>query len=245
VLLTDRYKQKPVANVQAEIDRILSLWDRPFIEFADDNAFVNRAWWRELLGKLEGRRLRWFAECDLSVAKDGELLDLMRRTGCAQVLVGLESPVEEGLPGLELRSDWKHRMYPHYEEAIRAIQSHGIAVNGCFVLGLDGHTPEVFDRVFDFAKQVELFDVQITMLTAFPGTPLYDRLRREDRILEPKAWQKCTLFDVNYRPTHMSPQELSDGFRELGLKLYNEEQTHWRRSNFRKAQRARPARKAE
>ena len=75
--------------------------------------------WASALTPPEGRRLRWFAECDLSVARDGELLDLMRRTGCAQVLIGLESPVEEGLPGLEMRSDWKHRMYPHYEEAIR------------------------------------------------------------------------------------------------------------------------------
>ncbi|MEJ2548503.1 MAG: cobalamin-dependent protein [Gemmatimonadota bacterium] len=93
ILLTDRYKQKPVASVVREIDRILEIWDEPFIEFADDNAFVNRPYWKRLLSELGGRRFRWFAESELSVALDGELLDLMRESGCAQVLIGYESPI--------------------------------------------------------------------------------------------------------------------------------------------------------
>ena len=75
-----------------------------------------------------------------TVAEDEELLELMRETGCAQVLIGLESPVEEGLHDLELRNDWKLRQFPRYKDAIQTIQSHGITVNGCFVIGLDGHT---------------------------------------------------------------------------------------------------------
>ena len=139
VLLTGRYKQKPVDNIVREIDRILEIWERPFIEFADDNALVNRSYWKELLTRVRGKRLRWFAETDLSVARDPELLDLMRESGCAQVLIGLESPVEEGLAGLELASDWKRKRFPDYRDAIRKIQSRGITVNGCFVIGLDGH----------------------------------------------------------------------------------------------------------
>jgi len=235
VLLTDRYKQKPVAGVVREIDRILDVWDRPFIEFADDNAFVNKKYWKELLTELGDRKLRWFAETDLSVADDGELLDLMRRSGCAQVLIGLESPIELGLAGLELRSDWKRKRFPEYREAIRAIQSHGITVNGCFVIGLDGHTTEIFDHVFDFVRDSELYEVQVTILTPFPGTPLYERLDREGRILEPGEWTKCTLFDVNYRPANMSPAELADGFRQLVVRLYGDEFTRWRRARFKES----------
>jgi radical SAM superfamily enzyme YgiQ (UPF0313 family) len=238
VLLTDRYKQKPVANVVREIDRIFELWERPFIEFADDNAMVNRAYWKELLAALRPRSFRWFAETDLSVAKDGELLDLMRESGCAQVLVGLESPVEDGLAGLELRSDWKRKRFADYADAIGAIQSHGITVNGCFVIGLDGHGPEIFEQVFEFVRDAELYEVQVTILTAFPGTPLHERLSREGRILEPGAWDRCTLFDVNFRPTGMSPEELADGFRRLVVKLYGEEFTRWRRETFRASLRA-------
>jgi radical SAM superfamily enzyme YgiQ (UPF0313 family) len=235
VLLTDRYKQKPVDNVVREIDRILEIWDRPFIEFADDNALVNRAYWKELLARLRERKFRWFAETDLSVARDPELLDLMRHSGCAQVLIGLESPVEEGLPGLELRNDWKRKRFPDYRDAIREIQSHGIAVNGCFVIGLDGHTPEIFDQVFDFVRDSGLYEVQITILTPFPGTPLYDRLLSEGRMLEPRSWDRCTLFDLNFRPAGMSPNELVDGFKRLGVRLYSEEFTQWRRSRFKEA----------
>jgi radical SAM superfamily enzyme YgiQ (UPF0313 family) len=113
VVLTHKYKQKPVAKVLAEIDRILTIWDRPFIEFADDNSFVNHAYWKELLPSLRGKGLKWFAESDISVADDEGLLDLMRETGCAQVLVGLESPTASGLHGLELRNDWKFRKFPY------------------------------------------------------------------------------------------------------------------------------------
>jgi radical SAM superfamily enzyme YgiQ (UPF0313 family) len=235
VLLTNRYKQKPVDNVVREIDRILEIWDRPFIEFADDNALVNRSYWKELLTRVRAKRLRWFAETDLSVARDPELLDLMRESGCAQVLIGLESPVEEGLAGLELASDWKRKRFPDYRDAIREIQSRGITVNGCFVIGLDGHTPDIFDQVFEFVRDSGLYEVQITILTPFPGTPLYDRLMEEGRILEPQAWDRCTLFDVNYRPQNMTRDELVDGFKQLSVRLYSEEFTQLRRSRFKES----------
>ncbi len=237
VVLTGRYKQKPIAKVLHEIERIQAIWERPFIEFADDNTFVDHAYWRELLPALRGKDLRWFAETDLSVADDARLLDLMRETGCAQVLIGLESPAETGLPGLELRNNWKLRRFPQYKEAIRTIQSHGITVNGCFVLGLDGHTPDVFDQVMAFVRETGLYEVQITVQTPFPGTPLYARLEREGRLLEPTNWKTCTLFDVNFRPLEMTVDQLRQGFRHLAVELYSAEFTDWRRGNFRKFRR--------
>ena len=232
VVLTHKYKQKPVAKVLAEIERILTIWERPFIEFADDNSFVNRAYWKELLPQLKGMGLKWFTETDISVADDEALLDLMREAGCAQILVGLESPTESGLHGLELRNDWKFRKFPYYQQAIRAIQSRGVTVNGCFVIGLDGHTPEIFDQVFEFVRAVELYEVQVTLLTAFPGTPLYARFERENRLLEPLNWKKCTLFDINFKPANMTESELHDGFKKLAVGLYGEEFTNWRRNRF-------------
>ena len=233
VILTNKYKQKPIAHVVQEIDRIHSLWAHPFLEFADDNSFVNHSYWRELLRQLRGKGVRWFTETDISVAEDEQLLDLMRETGCAQVLIGLESPTEAGLEGLEQRQDWKRKKFSHYLDAIQTIQSHGITVNGCFVLGLDGQTADVFDHVLSFVRAAELYEVQITILTPFPGTPLYTRLEREGRLLEPRNWKKCTLFDVNFRPAHMSVKQLEDRFKSLSRELYGEEFTHWRRRSFR------------
>lgn len=232
VILTNRYKQKPVAKVVEEIDRILTIWDCPFIEFADDNSMVDHAYWKELLGQLKGKGIRWFTETDLSVAEDDELLELMKETGCAQVLIGLESPVESGLKDLELRSNWKLKKFPQYRKAIQTIQSHGITVNGCFIIGLDGHTPDICDQVFGFVKETELYEVQVTVLTAFPGTPLYSRLQQENRLLEPTNWKKCTLFDINFQPQNMSVEQLHDGFKKLVVELYSDEFTKWRRHTF-------------
>ncbi len=232
ILLTTRYKQKPIDKVLAEIDRIRTLWRRPFIEFADDNAFVNRRYWKDLLPQLTTRKIRWFAESDLSVHEDTELLRLMRKSGCAEVLIGFESPGVCGLGGLELKQDWKFKKWREARDAVTRIQSNGIRVNGCFILGLDGQGPEIFDRVLEFAMETGLFDVQITVQTPFPGTPLYSRLKTEGRLLQDEAWEMCTLFDVNFRPQQMSADELRRGFRDLGERLYSSELTEKRRAGF-------------
>lgn len=92
ILLTPRYKLKPVEKVIEEIRAIKSIWPRPFIEFADDNSFVQREHYKSLLRELARENVRWFTEADVSVAQDDELLGLMRDSGCQQVLIGFESP---------------------------------------------------------------------------------------------------------------------------------------------------------
>jgi len=160
VVLTEKYKQKPVAKVLDEIEAILRIWPKPFIEFADDNSFVNHSYWKELLANFKDKHLKWFAETD------------------------------------------------------------------------------IFDEVFAFVRDCELYEVQITVMTPFPGTPLYQRLEREDRLLEPVNWKKCTLFDINFRPASMSVEELHDRFRKLAVELYSDEFTKWRRSRFKETMRS-------
>ncbi len=232
ILLTKRYKQKPAEKVLAEIDKIKDLWEHPFIEFADDNTFVNKGYWKKLLPELKKRKIRWFTETDISVSQDKELLRLMRDSGCVQVLIGLESPSASALDGIETKKNWKANHLHSYNKAINTIQSHGISVNGCFILGLDDHGTEIFDQIYDFVNDSELHEVQITIQTAFPGTSLYERLKKQDRIIEENAWEKCTLFDINFRPRKMSVAELSKGFRDLGARLYSEEFTGLRRKKF-------------
>jgi len=232
IRLTPLYKVKPIAKVIGEIHAIKKLWPSPFIEFADDNSFVHRRHSKQLLRAVADEGIRWFTESDVSIADDPELLALMREAGCAEVLIGLESPTAAGIDGVELRRNWKRGRFERYLNAIERIQSHGIAVNGCFVLGLDGDGPEVFDAVADFVRESGQFDVQITVLTPFPGTPMYDRFLADGRLLEPEAWERCTLFDVNFRPKHMSPEFLQQNLVELGRRLYTEDERVRRRSAF-------------
>jgi len=198
-----RYRVKPVERVLREVDAVRALWRRPFIEFADDNTFVDKRWAKMLLRELASRDIRYFTETDVSVADDPELLDLLYPSGCRQVLIGFESPTRKGLEGID-RANWKVSQFHRYQAAIEAIQSRGVSVCGCFIVGVDTDTPDIFDRLREFIGRSRLLEIQITVLTAFPGTPLYARLDSEGPLLHPRAWDRCTLFDVNFRPRGMT-----------------------------------------
>jgi radical SAM superfamily enzyme YgiQ (UPF0313 family) len=239
IRISPKFKMKPEQKVIEEIRRIKSIWDRPFIEFADDNTFANHSRGKRLLRALAKQEIRWFTETDISIAQDEELLALLRDSGCAQVLIGFESPQRGGLEGLERNANWKARQLNGYLSAIERIQSYGISVNGCFILGLDGTDCTSFGEVLKFINESALSDVQVTVLTPFPGTPLYERLRSQGRLLRENAWETCTLFDVNFQPEHMSVSELEDGLRWLVRELYGENAARKRRGKLRKVHRTR------
>lgn len=232
IMLRHTYRKRPVAHVIRDILEIKRLNKRPFIEFADDNTFVDKRWGKQLCRALAPLKVKWFTETDISIADDPELLQLMAAAGCRQVLIGFESPSGSALEGIEQRTNFKARQFSRYEQAIRTIQSHGISVNACFILGLDEHTTQVFDDVHEFVARALPYDVQITVLTPFPSTPLYERLKREGRLTHPYAWDRCTLFDVNFRPKRMSASDLRYGLYRLAGSLYSAEAVNTRRNAF-------------
>lgn len=231
IRLNPKYRTKPARKVIAELHRIKEIWPAPFIEFADDNTFADKRHGHALCDALMGEHVRWFTETDISVAQDATLLAKMRQSGCAQILIGLEDP-GDGTNGIELKGDWKARQRSRYLDDIRRIQDAGITVNGCFVLGLDGHTEASFDRLWEFIQQSELYEIQLTVMTPFPGTPLYARLASQGRIREPGAWEKCTLFDIIYQPAQLSVTALRQGLIDLAAKVYSQEFTEHRRRQF-------------
>jgi radical SAM superfamily enzyme YgiQ (UPF0313 family) len=239
-LYSPRYRIKPVERVLAEVDAVRSLWRRPFIEFADDNTFVDKSWAKRLLKGLAGCHVRYFTETDASVADDEEMLDLLYPSGCRQVLIGFESPTRNGLVGID-RSGWKARRHGRYLEVIEKVQDRGVSVCGCFILGLDTDTPEIFDTLAEFIERSGLLEVQITALTPFPGTRLYDRLLAEGRLLRPGAWDRCTLFDVNYRPLRMSVDQLEEGLMRLWRETWSAQALAERKRHYRMLLSARKA----
>ena len=216
------YRQKGVDQVIRELEAVCEIWERPFIEFADDNLFVDHRWGRDLLERITPLGVRWFAETDLSVVDDPQLLRSLRPAGCYQLLIGLESLSRDNLLAIE-STGWKAARLDQYVEAVRRIQDHGVTVNTCFIVGLDADTPGVFDDIRRFVEQAEPLDIQVTVLTPFPGTALFHRLQREGRLDTPPFWHKCTLFDVNYQPRGMSRAQLRQGLYDLALDLYSEE----------------------
>lgn len=217
-----RYRLKPVEQVIAEIDAIHAIWPKPFIELADDNTFVNKAWAKRFLHAMCEREVRWFTETDVSVADDPEVLELLAKSGCQQILIGFESVTASNLEGID-RANWKRTRLDGYKRSIDAIQSRGITVNGCFILGLDGDTPDAFEAVRDFVLDSNLLESQVTVLTPFPNTRLYHRLKAEGRLIKDDYWDRCTLFDVNFHPKGMSARQLEEGLQFLFRELYNDE----------------------
>jgi radical SAM superfamily enzyme YgiQ (UPF0313 family) len=238
IRITTGFKTKPVELVIAEIRRIKELWSNPFVEFADDNTFANKAHGKRLLRQMAKENVRWFTETDISVADDDDLLALLRDSGCKQLLIGLEAPSRVGLEDIETKSNWKAERVDTYLRSIRKIQQHGISVNGCFILGLDGQGAESFEDVAAFVRESGLYEVQVTLQTPFPGTPLYTRLKSDGRLLQDDAWEKCTLFDVTFRPQHLSVAELESGFRALIAELYAPDFSRWRRHQFQQMRRS-------
>ncbi|MEK6555981.1 MAG: radical SAM protein [Bdellovibrionota bacterium] len=241
------YKCKEVDQVVREIQEISKYWPRPFIEFADDNTFLKRSWAKDLLRAIEPLDIRWFTETDISVADDDELLELISRSGCYQILIGLESANPMTLMGADPHQ-WKQKQFKKYKAAIDKIQSYGISVNGCFIVGWDHDTPEIFDQTARFIEELALAEVQVTILTPFPNTVLYQQLKAQGRLLQEVFWDACTLFDVTFQPKNMSVRELETGVLKLFKEIYSAQATAKRKAIFkqcvRNKQRLQKTRKA-
>jgi radical SAM superfamily enzyme YgiQ (UPF0313 family) len=227
------YRLKPLERIREELNAILEIWPKPFIELADDNTFVSKVWAKELARLFCEYPIKWFTETDISVADDDELLELLSKSGCKQLLIGLESAKSHALQNMDSKS-WKHNQFKTYREKIQKIQSYGISVNGCFILGFDSDDESIFDYTLEFVDRCELSEVQITLLTPFPGTPLFRSLKKENRLLKEKFWDECTLFDVTFKPNQMSPERLESGFHDLMRCMYQTERVSDRKKRIQK-----------
>lgn len=109
--------------------------------------------------------------------------------------------------------------------AVENLQSAGVAVNGCFILGADGETDRSIDQLIAFLETASFAEVQLTLQTPFPGTGLYNRLSAGGRLLKERDWSHDTLFDVSYQPDSMTPEQLETGFRRAVTAVFRPEAT--------------------
>lgn len=210
------YRQKPAQCVAAELAAIKALDPQAVIELADDNTFASSDDPGDLLQLLADSGLPWFTECDWRISQRPGLCKAMAAAGCAQVLVGMESPVHS-YAGMGPKGASAQRMF----DAIAAIQGCGIAVNACFVAGADGETCQSLEELGELVAACPAADVQVTLQTPFPGTALRARLARTGRLLEDRTWKYHTLFEVTHRPDRMTVAQLQAGFRALLGRLYS------------------------
>jgi radical SAM superfamily enzyme YgiQ (UPF0313 family) len=204
--------QKPVSWVVEDIRRVGSRR----ILFIDLNLVSDRAYAMELFTALIPLKLRWFGLATVLISHDPELMQLMRRSGCRGLLLGLESITDAGVK--ETRKAFNASV--DYTRLIADLHDLDIAIQGCFVFGLDHDTHEVFDATADFAIETGIDLPRFAVLTPFPGTPLYGRLAAQDRILT-RDWERYDGQHVVFQPLHMTPQQLLAGHEHAWKKTYS------------------------
>lgn len=186
------------------------------IMFIDDNFAGNPAWLREFLNRLIPLNLKWNAAVSLNALCDAGLLDLMKRSGCQGLFVGFESIQAASIQNV-------HKIQNNtdlYEKAVKMAHDRGIMINASFVFGLDGDTPETFRATLDWIVKNKIETVTSHILTPYPGTELYDRLKKEGRLLSHDLSRYNTAHVV-FRPAQMSEQELYDGYLWIYRQIYS------------------------
>jgi len=219
------FREKPARLLRNELAALKDVVTRPVVELADDNTFAGLRNQRELLAALADANVRYFTESDWRIGEKTELLRDLAASGCVQLLVGVESLVHAYRGFGDKQADLGRLM-----AALYAIQDQGIAVCGCFVLGADGETAASVMSLVQFLVDCRLADVQVTLQTPFPGSPLRKRLAKAGRILADRDWDYYTLFDVTFVPDSMSVPELESSYRELAGVVYSEAENRRRMS---------------
>jgi radical SAM superfamily enzyme YgiQ (UPF0313 family) len=203
--------QKPVAHVVEDIRRVGSRK----ILFIDLNLYSDPAYARELFTALIPLGVRWFGLSTSLIGRDPSMMDLMAQSGCTGLLIGFESISQAGLGTIDKRFN-DPRLYA---ELIRDLHKRGITIQGCFVFGNDADTEETFEATADFVIRTQIDLPRFAVLTPFPGTPLYNRLEREGRILT-RDWEKYDGQHVVFRPLQMTPQALLAGHERAWKAVY-------------------------
>lgn len=204
--------QKPVADVVADIRQHGA---RKAI-FVDLNLIANRAYAKDLFTALIALKIQWYGLATVLLAEDAELLELAARSGCKGLLMGLESISETNL-----RHNHKGFNSPEkYARVVERLHKHGIALQGCFVFGLDDDEPDVFLETAEFAVKTGIDLPRFAVVTPFPNTALYNRLVAEDRILT-RNWELYDGQHVVFRPTKMSVEELQAGTEQAWKYAYS------------------------
>lgn len=205
------FREKPVERIESELAAITRISPRAHIELADDNTFAGKRDPAVMLEAFRRSNVRWFTECDWRIGERPEVLDRLAESGCAQLLVGIEALELSAFSGLGAKRAPLSRVM----DALHNVQNAGIAVIGCFVVGTDLDDEHQLHLLAQWLMEAPLADVQITVQTPFPGTPLRSRLAKEGRLLPNRGWESCTLFDVAYQPARMSVESLERSFRNL------------------------------
>ena len=184
--------------------------------FLDDNIGGVRPYALKLFKALEPLRVLWGGQASARLMLDDELFRAAVRSGCRALFVGVETI--EPAASRKLRKSLA--TVSLYEEAIRRCRECGVLFHGSFIFGLDEQSPDVFEHTLDFLLRNNVPSMDPNILTPYPGTYLFDRLKREGRILHTN-WSYYNHRTVCFEPKNMHPEELSEKCLEFAERFYS------------------------
>jgi len=211
-----KIRKRKIVHVLEEIKSMIRTASgllKNFVSFNDDNIIADRDYSKELFRAITPLNIRWSAQCTINIADDDELLDLAYKSGCRVLFIGLESVNQDSLNSVN-----KQNKFVKYMEAIKKIRDKGILIHGLFILGLDYDRGDVFRKTLDFCNDSMLDFVTFNILRPFPGTPFFNRMRKQKKILT-YNWDKYER--VVTRPKNMTISELERGVEFLNNSFYS------------------------
>ena len=211
------HQRRPIDDILRDVREV---WPRQkLIFFIDDNLTSNTAAAKDFLRALIPLKVRWVSQASINVAHDDEFLDLLARSGCQGLLIGFESLNPNSLR--EMNKNF-NTMRGGYEKALANLRRYRIRLYATFVFGYDSDTPDAFPETIAFAKRHRFFIAAFAHLLPFPGTPLYQRLKDEQRFIHPTWWLDDTYSynKIPFQPKQMTPAELQQHCLQARREFY-------------------------
>lgn len=196
---------------------------QPYAVFIDNNLGSKPEYLRRLCRALRPIERIWSAAVTLDITDDPSLVREMALAGCTGVFVGFESLADDNLEAARKKTP----RTADYARRVAILHDQGIQVNGSFVLGFDADRPDVFARTAAWIEENRLECATFHILTPYPGTPLFRQMEAEGRLLH-KEWSLYDTAHVVFRPRHMSPDQLAEGYAWCYRRLFSH-QSIWRR----------------
>jgi radical SAM superfamily enzyme YgiQ (UPF0313 family) len=207
ILHGSNFRTRPIEDVIKEI----KLLPQKFLFFCDVSMTIDVSYTKALFKRMKNLNKKFVCEGNVDViAKDEELLKLSHEAGCIEWTVGFESFAQQTLD----EAHKKTNKVDDFTLVVEKIHKYNMAILGNFIFGFDHDTLDVFEYTEERVNELGLDSARFAVLTPYPGTPLFQRLEEEGRILT-RDWSKYTRKNVVFEPKNMSKDDLEKGFIKI------------------------------
>ena len=204
------FNQTHRTRLISEMVREIKSQNLKMIFFVDDNITMNKEAAKELFRALIPLKIQWVSQASIDIACDTELMDLMAASGCLGNVIGFESINPQTIREM---NKTPNRVSESYETEIATLKSYGLQVWAAFTLGHDTDSKESLYDLYEFALRHKFTFAAYNVLMPYPGTPFYEKLKQEHRLLYDGTWWNHPEYHFNhaaFKPAQMSSNELTD-----------------------------------